>query len=181
MIKNTTESYGSVAKFFHWFMAIIIIGMLIMGFFLEDLKEPSLYKAHKSTGFLILLLALIRLTWRFLSTSLVYKQNLPKLIKLAAHLGHYSLYILMILVPSSAFLASNAAQKPIAFLYVFDMPLLFSEKNLELAKFMMNIHSILAIIFTIVIAAHFLAALYHHYIRKDDILKRMLPNFLKPN
>lgn len=175
MLKNSNDTYGTVAKALHWLMAIAIIMMLIMGYFLEDLNNPIYYKAHKATGFILLLLAMIRLIWRIINPVPEYNISIPKILALLAHLGHYTLYLLMIIMPLSAFIASNAAFKPVSFFFLFDMESIFSEKNLELAKNMMNIHKFLAVVFILVIAAHFLAALYHHYYRKDNVLKRMLP------
>lgn len=175
MLKNTNDTYGTVAKALHWLMAIAIIMMLIMGYFLEDLKSPEYYKAHKAIGFILLLLAILRLIWRIVNPVPKYDTSMPKIMALLAHLGHYTLYLLMIIMPLSAFIASNAAFRPVSFLYLFDMDSIFSEKNLELAKNMMNIHRFLAVIFIVVIGAHFLAALYHHYVRKDNVLKRILP------
>ena len=173
MIKNTNESYGSVTKFLHWFMAMAIIFLLAVGYFLEELQ---LYKLHKALGFVILILAVIRLCWRFMNPVPGYDKDMPKLMVFAGHMGHYFLYALMIAMPLSAFIASNAAMKwPVSFIFLFDMPFLWEEKNVGLAKFMMEIHSILAIIFIVIISAHVLAAFYHHFIRKDNILTRMLP------
>lgn len=180
MLKNTNETYGSVAKFLHWFMAIIIIGMLIFGFFLEDLKDPLFYKIHKAIGFLLLVLVIARIFWRIINPVPSYDKSFPKLLGYLAHLGHYTLYFLMIAMPLSAFIASNANLRPTSFLFLFDMPLLFSEKNQELASFLMKIHGLLALAFIAVIVAHFSASLYHHFYRKDNVLLRMLPNFWQP-
>ena len=83
MLKNTKDSYGSITKLFHWTMAIIILCLLVVGFLLEDLKMPILYKAHKTIGFLILLLAIARLLWRFANQTPSYAE-LPKWMAFAA-------------------------------------------------------------------------------------------------
>ncbi len=175
MIKNTISQYGAVSKIFHWVMAFLILFMLGAGFLLDTLKIPLLYDAHKAVGFILLLLAVARLLWRLINQAPGYNKSMPKLIKLAAHLLHYFLYALMIAMPLSAFIASNAAERPVSFLFLFKMPLLFEHKNMQLAKSMMGLHQILAIIFIIAVSLHALAALYHHFIKKDDILKRMMP------
>ena len=175
MLKNTKDSYGSITKLFHWTMAIIILCLLVVGFLLEDLKMPILYKAHKTIGFLILLLAIARLLWRFANIVPGYDKSLPKWMALSAHIFHYGLYALMIMMPLSAFIASNAAQYPVSFLFLFDMPSLFATKDPALAKTLMEAHSFLAIVFIIAISIHLLAGLYHHFIRKDKVLLRMHP------
>lgn len=176
MIKNTNDSYGSVTKFLHWFMAIAIILLLIIGYFLEDLK---IYKLHKAMGFVVLILAIFRLCWRLINPVPGYDNSFPKLMAFAGHMAHYFLYLLMVAMPLSAFIASNAALKPVSFMFLFDMPSFFDKKNMELAKFMMEIHGILAVVFIVIISAHVLAALYHHFIRKDNVFIRMWPKLFK--
>jgi cytochrome b561 len=176
MIKNSQNSYGIVTKTIHWLMAILIICLTIIGFNLKDIGLPLVYKAHKTIGFFILLLVLLRILWRFNNIVPKANETLPKWMQIAAKATHLSLYILMILVPLSAFIASNAAQYPVSFLFLFDMPLLFDQKNIELAKSAMQIHKLLAFILAWFIALHVSAALYHHFIVKDNTLKRMWKN-----
>lgn len=175
MIKNNKFEYGVISKIFHWLMALLIISVLVMGFLLDSLNKPEFYKIHKAVGFVVLLLAIMRLFWRLINKAPEYQNSMPQLIVLAANLGHYLLYGLMIAVPLSAFIASNAAHRPVSFLFMFDMSSFFETKNIELAKNLMNLHSILAFIFAVVIIIHVLAVGYHHFIRKDNILLRMTP------
>jgi cytochrome b561 len=174
MFKNTTDSYGSVAKFFHWFIAVAIIGLIIVGYSLENINSSMLYKAHKAIGFFVLLVVIARLLWRFSNIVPSY-HALPKWMVFGANAMHYTLYALMIIVPFAGFIASNAGQYPVSFLFLFDMPSLFANKYPQLGKDAMFIHKQAALIFACVIGFHILAALYHHFIRKDNILKRMLP------
>ena len=117
MLKNTYSSYGSVAKFFHWFIALAILCLLVVGFNLESLS-PIFRKAHKAIGFLILLLVLARLLWRFSNITPSYDASMPKWMVLSAHSMHYMLYALMIIVPLAGFIASNAGQYPVSFMLI---------------------------------------------------------------
>jgi cytochrome b561 len=177
MIKNTKKSFGSVSKFLHWTIALIMIGLLALGFLLHDYGSPYLYKVHKTIGFLVLLLVGIRLLWRIINPTPEYDNKTPKIMVFAVHSFHYLLYALMIIMPLSGFIASNAAMKSVSFLFLFDMPSVFEVKNVDLAKLMMQAHHFIALAILFVLSMHIIAALYHHYIRKDDILKRMLPTF----
>ena len=180
MLENTPNSYGSIAKFFHWFMAITLLCLFIVGYNLENFVMPALFKAHKAIGFLILLIVVARLLWRFGNITPSYESSMPKWMVLAGHAMHYTLYALMIVVPLAGFISSNAGQYPVSFLFLFDMPSLFATKNPELSKVAMFIHKQAAAIFAYAIGVHILAALYHHYIKKDDILKRIIPfNLMK--
>ena len=175
MLKNTINSYGSISKIFHWFIAITLIALLITGYNLLDSFGIDLpRKAHKAIGFIILLLIVARILWRFANIVPAYKSLMPKWMVFSAHSMHYILYALMLVIPLAGFIASNAGQYPVSFMFLFDMPSLFSSKNPELAKDAMFIHKQAALILSYAIGAHVLAALYHHYIKKDDILKRMI-------
>ena len=132
MLKNDEVNFGLIAKLFHWFMAITIICLLIIGYNLESL---GIYKVHKAMGFIILLLVPMRILWRLFNK--VPRDDSSIFLKKIAMLGHLALYFLMFLVPLSAFIASNAAHRPVSFLFLFDMPSLFTEKNIELAKMAM--------------------------------------------
>lgn len=175
MLKNTINSYGSISKFFHWFITIAIIALIIVGYNLESLKIPILYKIHGAIGFMVLLLVIARLLWRFGNVTPTYDRSMPKWMVLSAHMMHYGLYALMIVIPIAGFIHANAEQHPVSFMFLFDMPLLFASENEEVAKLALFVHQQIALILIIAISAHALVALYHHYIKKDNILKRMLP------
>ncbi len=178
MLKNTSNSYGSVSKFFHWVMAVMLICLLSTGFWMKALGIPM--KMHKAMGFMVLLLVIARLLWRFGNKVPEYDASMPRWQALAGHFFHYGLYALMLVMPLSAFIASNAAQYPVSFLFLFDMPSIFVNKDIELAKISMGVHKFIAWVFVWAISVHGLAALYHHLIRKDNILARMLPfNIMK--
>ncbi len=179
MLKNTNNTYGSVAKFFHWFMMFFIICLLILGSFLKDLNSPQVYYMHKTIGFAMLIMLVFRLIWRLMNPTPAYNANLPKWMHLLAHLTHYTFYLLIFCIVLSGFFGSNASMRPVSFLFMFDMPLIFKEANFALSKFLFAAHGFLASALICLICAHVGAALYHHFIRKDDVLINMLPNSLK--
>ena len=99
---------------------------------------------------------------------------MPKLLQLAAHAGHLMLYGLMIVIPLSGWLMSSAKGFQTVWFGVLPIPDLL-EKNKELGNLLQTIHMGLNLLFVAVIAGHIGAALKHHFIDQDDILKRMLP------
>lgn len=178
MLKNTFNSYGSLAKFFHWIIAIAIITLLIVGYNLKGFGMPIVYKFHKTIGVLVLLLVIARLLWRFGNITPSYDKSMPKWMVISAHAMHYALYGLMLVMPISGYIYSDAGQRPISFMFLFDMPLFFEGKNEEAGKLALLAHELVAVLLILAVSAHVLVALYHHYIKKDNILKRMLP-FIK--
>ena len=94
--------------------------------------------------------------------------------QLAAHGGHLLLYVLMIVIPLSGWLMSSAKGIQTVWFGLLPLPDLL-EKNKEVGNLLQTVHMSLNLLFVAVIAGHIGAALKHHFIDKDDILKRMLP------
>ena len=178
MLKNTDQTFGWLAKTFHWLMAFMIIVLLCVGLYMADL-EPSadkwkLYGIHKATGLVVLFLGLSRLFWRLANPVPRPNPSLPHWQNKAADLVHYALYALMILIPTAGFLMSYLGNYPIDFYGFFTIPALGHE-NKEWGDFFEDTHSILAFTLIGLLCAHIGAALYHHFFIKDSILRRMLP------
>lgn len=175
-IKNTTSRYGSMAIILHWLMALLIVALLILGFIIAELpKGPlklSLLDIHKEFGFLVLLLAVMRLAWRISNTS-PSLASLPDWQRNAARAVHWSFYGFMFAQPLTGWLMTSAAGFPISFFGLFTIPTLIAPNN-QLSDLFFEIHQWLAILLIAAILIHTAAALMHHYIDKDNILRRML-------
>ena len=179
MLKSTPNSFGSIAKTFHWIIALFIICMLAVGFIMADM-EPSpakmmLYGLHKSTGVLILLLVILRFTWRLWNLTPQMPGSLVPWHHRLAKLSPLALYSLMFLMPLSGIALSQAAGYPINVYNIFTLPTLLF-KNSDLSKTAALIHKYGAFAFIGILILHISAGFYHHFILKTNILKRMLPN-----
>lgn len=181
MLKNTPNSFGSIAKTFHWVLAFGIVGMLTVGFIMTDMApSPSkwvFYGLHKSTGTLILLLVILRAAWRLLNHVPQPPRSLKPWHRRLAKLSPLALYILMLMMPLSGLILSQAGGHPISVYNLFTLPALFS-KNSELSTIAVMVHTYGAYAFVGALALHISAAFYHHFILKTNILKKMLPNWL---
>jgi cytochrome b561 len=176
--------YTKTAKALHWLMAILFFGLLALGFYMHDLplspEKLQLYSWHKWAGVTAFLLVWLRLFWRVIHRPPALPENMPKIIQLAAHAGHFLLYVLMIAIPLSGWLMSSAKGFQTVWFGVLPIPDLL-DKNKETGDLLQTLHMGLNLLFVAVIAGHIGAALKHHFIDKDDILKRMLPNHAKEN
>ncbi|MCP5363258.1 MAG: cytochrome b [Rickettsiaceae bacterium] len=176
MLKNTVSSYGLISKLFHWLIGIAIIGLLVIGFtmvsILPSTDKWQLYAMHKATGVVVLFFVLLRFLWRFINIKLELPADLPLWQKLASKITHYLLYIFMFLMPVSGILMSRFGGHEINVFNLFIIPPL--EKNIILARFFNNLHEVSAFLFAALIGLHISAGLYHHFIRKDNILSRMI-------
>jgi cytochrome b561 len=159
-------------------MAILILGMLAVGFIMADMPPSDqkwvLYMYHKSTGTLVLGLAVLRLVWKFINIKPALPENLIPLHRFLAEASVPVLYLMMFIMPLSGFIMSDAFGKPVNFLNLYQFPS-FIGPNKTIATTAAMVHYIAAFIFCGLILIHFLAALFHHFILKDTVLKRMLP------
>ena len=176
---NTDQNrYTRTAMVLHWLMAVLLIGLLALGFYMHDLplspEKLQLYSWHKWAGVTAFLLALVRLTWRMTHTPPALPDAMPRLMKIVAHAGHYTLYLLMIAIPLSGWLMSSAKGFQTVWFGVLPIPDLL-EKNQELGGWLQQIHMLLNLLFMLTLLGHIGAGLKHHLIDKDDILTRMLP------
>ena len=176
--------YTKTAKALHWLMAILFFGLLALGFYMHDLplspEKLKLYSWHKWAGVTAFLLVWLRLFWRVTHRPPALPISMPKIMQLAAHAGHLLLYVLMIAIPLSGWLMSSAKGFQTVWFGVLPIPDLIG-KHKETGDLLQTLHMGLNLIFVAVIAGHIGAALKHHFIDKDDILKRMLPNHAKEN
>lgn len=176
-LMNTRESYGSVAKFFHWLIAIVILVQIIYGFFLESVPkdyQPFAYNTHKLIGLTLLLMMVLRLCWALVNV----KPELPigtlPWQRFAERFVHTMLYFVVIVMPISGLIGSNASGKPPHigdFKFTLPVP---EDKALVDTAF--AVHNTLALVLIGLLVVHVGATLYHHYIKKDNILRRMLPS-----
>ncbi len=177
-VKNTTQNYGLVAKSLHWLMAFIVIGLLILGLYMVTLpinaEKLKLYGWHKEWGILILMLVVARLIWRFSNITPPLPNHLPAWQKWAASSVHYAFYLFLFAMPLSGWMISSAAGLPVSFFGLFVLPDLVAP-NKALMVLLEEIHKWLGYGLILAIVAHVGASLQHHFIYKDNILRRMWP------
>jgi cytochrome b561 len=176
-LSNTVERYGLVAVIFHWGMAVLILVMLALGLYMEDLplgpEKLTYYGWHKAWGTVVLGLVLLRFSWRLTQLSPPLPPSIPNWQVKAAHVGHMVLYGLMVAMPLTGWMMSSAAGFPVSVFGWFTLPNLVAPDP-ELKETFVEIHEYLAYIFITVIAGH-IGAVVLHYIQKEPILRRMLP------
>jgi len=177
-LRNTTNSYGAVAKVLHWSIVILIIAQYVLAEAAEELEDGpeklGVITNHKSVGMLILLLALARIGWKLANRGLPQPVPMPRPQRIAAAAGHGILYLLLLVLPFSGWMMSTAAGYPTGFFGLFEFPMLMGE-NHGLHEALEEVHETLFNAVVVVAALHALAAVFHHVWMKDDTLRRMLP------
>ncbi len=176
-LNNTGQDYGSLAKFFHWLMFLLLLGAIIGGNLdaaMPDGPEKAQELAiHKSFGVLILMVLSLRLLWKLSNTQPAHVESIPRWQATASTVTHWGLYLLMFAQPLSGILMSQSFGYPVPFFGLFDLPMLV-EENKAVAKLVHEAHEIIWILLAAIATAHALAALHHHFVRKNDVLRRML-------
>lgn len=176
--KNTKDRYSTLSIALHWLMFILMAAVYasieLRVIFPKGSDPREAMKAlHFMLGLSVLLLLFLRVYARFSSTAPAIKPALSPAQQLAASAGHSALYALMLSLPILGWLMLSAAGKPIPF-FGLELPPIIAE-NKALAKQLKKIHETIAELGYYLIALHVLAALYHHHIKKDNTLTRMLP------
>lgn len=171
------HKYPKIMRFFHHFVGLLIIVLLAVGLYMADLpkEDPNkmlLYTMHKTIGWLTLLLVLARVVSKILYQP-VFKRMSP-VWSLAATLGHFALYVCMLVMPISGWLMSSAAGYPVVLFGIkaLTIPNLI-DKNDGLKDLFKEIHEITAWFLIAFIVVHLVAAIYHRVIRNDDVWRRM--------
>jgi cytochrome b561 len=176
--KNTTERYGSVSIGLHWLMLLLFIALyasiLLSGTFPRGSDSRAVMKAlHFSFGLLVFFSVWLRLGMRLLSPTPRFEPTLSVRQQQVARLAHAALYLLMIAMPLAGWLALSAAGKPIP-LFGLELPALIGE-NASLAKPLKKVHETVGNAAYLLIGLHAAVALFHHYVRRDNTLRKMLP------
>jgi cytochrome b561 len=176
MLKNTDNSYGIVTKVFHWLLFLMLTFSIVAGNFLASMpKGPEKLQAagmHKSFGAILLMLILMRFVWKLINVTPKDPQGTTAMQAFMAKAMHWALYVLMFAQPLSGIIMSQAAGYPVSFFGLFDFPM-FLDKDPSLAKFAHGMHGTVWILLVLAVIGHVGAALYHHFIKKDEVLKRM--------
>jgi cytochrome b561 len=176
----TQTRYTSTAIALHWLIAIGILSTFVVGVYMHELPlspwKLKIYSWHKWAGVTIFLLALLRIVWRLGHRPPAAPANMPRWQQIAAESVHHLLYLLMLAIPLSGWLMSSAKGFQTVYFGVLPIPDLLS-KNPELGDSLKEVHEAINFLMLAIVASHAGAAFKHHFIDRDDVLRRMLPSF----
>ncbi len=176
MMRNDKHSWGAIARMLHWSMAVLILGQIALGFIAHEMpRSPlklDLMVWHKSIGVCLLLMILFRFMWR-LANQPPSALEQPRWEKIVSRLAHWSLYGLMCLVPLTGWLMNSAKNIPLKIFWLFPLPSIMGPDR-EIGNRLEEWHELAAWTLLVLAALHAAVALWHHFVRKDDVLNRML-------
>jgi cytochrome b561 len=177
-IRNSTTRYGAIAQLLHWLIVALLVVQVTTALIADDLplgvQKLLMLGRHKSFGMTILGLAVLRLVWRLANPTPALPSTLKPYERRLARVTHVLLYALLFAMPLTGWIMSVAKNYPVSWFHLFTWPNPVAP-NKHLGELMVDVHKSLAYVLLVTVSLHILAALKHHFMLKDDVLKRMLP------
>ncbi len=187
MLKNSPSTYGSVAKFFHWTMVLLILTLIPLGIYANGLpydtsealaQKARAFSLHKTLGVTVFFLALARVAWAISNPK-------PRPLhggwqNILAETVHWLLYASILLVPITGWIHHAATTGFAPIWWPFGQSLPFVPKDDDLAHTFASLHIIFERVLVVAFFLHLAGALKHHVIDRDDTLRRMLPGITDP-
>ena len=195
-MKNNTK-YTNVAITLHWFIAIAILFMFVLGWFMTELPKESAkttsfdifnlglmtwevakeesprafyFNLHKSIGLTTLMLIVLRMYWRFTHRPPTFLNSMKLWEKRLAKATHHALYLLMFLIPLSGIIMSAGSKYGIKWFGIKVLPG-FDDKAIR--ELFHEFHEIFGLLLLLLLIFHTLGAIKHSIIDKDGTLRRM--------
>ena len=178
-LKNTADRWGSVSQLLHWTIAVLILGIGVVGLLMGELpRSPKyfwVYTMHKSLGLTVLALVLVRIGWRLYAGAPAPVAGTPRWQVRLSSATHGALYLLILAMPMSGWLYDSASGlRPLRWFGRVQVPKLAAPDE-ALAASAHGTHEWLFWLLVALVIGHAGAALYHHFIQRDSTLARMLP------
>ena len=173
-----TDHYPATSKLLHWLVAICVLTTAPVAITMTRLSEgptrDTLYNFHKSLGVLILVLMILRLINRLAVGAPIAEPGIERWQKTVSSVVHTSYNVLQLAKPIVGYIANSAYGASTPFFGLFDLPPIV-DKNETLSTSLFTIHRLVGWLVIILVLIHVSAAVYHHFVRGDNVLQRMLP------
>jgi cytochrome b561 len=178
MIRNTSSSWGSVARWFHWILGITIIGMLAYGWWMNHVPARAdrfFYRSiHADIGYLVLILTVLRVIWKAINPTPALPPDTPRGLRIAARVNQWALYVVTIVVAMLGW-AHSGAHKPdySSWFGLFHVPQITSPDKAAADAYEER-HIFFAYVLLALIVIHLAAAIWHHFVKRDRVTSRMI-------
>lgn len=178
MIRNSNDQWGWLSKLLHWVGAVIILILLVHGWWMTHLAaRPDRlvnYAWHAAIGYDFLALVILRLLWRWLNPVPELPLTLKTWERLAAHTAHVLLYALMLIVSITGWIVATTFRTPMTKdLLGVNVPAVVTAVERSTRQLIEGSHMVLAYVLALVVIVHVVGALRHHFVKKNNILRRM--------
>ncbi len=185
MLRNTATGFGHAAIVLHWTIALLVFVMLALGNIMGTLASTDPLRAvlvdlHKLIGLTILALVAVRIVWRLANPVPLLPVSMKRWQRICARASHYMLYGLTVLIPLTGWaLVSARVQTPVLLLFdILPAPALpvlkFFSSGAQAVVVLWPVHDVLGGLLVLLILIHIAAAMRHHFVLSDDVLRRMM-------
>jgi len=179
MHQSMRDRYTTTAIALHWLIALLLLGQFAFGLMLGDIPRGTPERAvyvnlHKSSGIVIGLLIVLRIAWRLAHRPPPLPTSMPAWQRHAARLSHVALYLCMLALPLSGYLASNFSKYGVKFFNLVHLPP-WGPEDKTLYAFFNGTHRVAALLLAVFVGLHVLAVAKHMLIDRDGLLWRMWP------
>lgn len=176
-IRPYTRQFTATAKWLHWLVAFFLLSIIGVAWqfpFLAHEDRASAIPVHVSIGLIVVALTLVRLAWRKAAPPPPPPEKTPAWMVKGAWFGHRALYGLLLLQGLLGVMMAALSPVDIRFFNSWNLSAL-APANPEMLALLRPLHLTVAILLTLTIVGHILAAFWHHFVVRDDVLQRMLP------
>lgn len=177
MVDPQTPAYTPVARVLHWTTAALVLGTIPVGITMVNIDggplQDFLYNVHETIGTILMPIIMVRLIWRLTHPPLPLPLDIPAIQRFAAESVHWLLYGLLVIQPIVGWIGSSAYGAPIKVLWTFVLPPIW-RKDRDFSDQVLEVHGVIGFAIVLLLCAHIGAALFHHFVRRDRVLLRMV-------
>jgi len=177
--RSTPIAWGSGARALHWIGAALVLFLLAHGWWMTHMVERAgrvdQYHLHSIVGAYFILLLALRFVWRAVDPAPPLPPGTKSWERRSAHAGHIALYVLMagVVITGWVLWSSFPRRMPVE-VFGIQVPFLFAEPNRAISSRVEGPHKLLSYLLLAVVVVHVAAALRHHFIKRNNVLRRML-------
>ena len=173
----SAPTYTVTARTLHWITATLVLINLPLGVVIANKWggpwQDWLYNLHRSIGATVIPVILVRFIYRWGHPAPPLPADMPAIQQLAAHATHWLLYGLLIVQPFLGWIGTSAFPAQIIVFGLFELPPIWPPDR-PLSDWVLFVHALVGLTIAALVVLHIGAALYHHFVRKDGILERMV-------
>jgi cytochrome b561 len=170
-------AYTVTARVLHWTTAFLILFMIPLGIVIANdwggAAQDFLYDLHRSIGVTVIPLVILRIIYRWRHPPLPLPEDIVPMQRFAAETTHWALYALLVVQPFTGWIATSAYRAPVVVFGWFELPPIWPQDR-AFSDRLFFFHALIGIAIACLVAAHIGAALYHHFVRRDRVLLRMI-------